>query len=146
MMKGQKFASGTSVDYPASELVGKAGGTVIGDRSLAEKMSIGERMPSYKMVNVEDARPWWLDEKTPSDGRWRILIFAGDVGESKQKENLDRLAAFLDSPDGPVRKYTPGHLDVDAVIDILTIISTPRCEIESEVFPDILRPRKGKYG
>jgi phenol 2-monooxygenase len=45
------------------------------DQSLAEKLAIGERIPSVKVLNQSDARPWHLHELLPCNGRWRVLVF-----------------------------------------------------------------------
>ena len=38
-----------------------------------------------------DARPRLIHELMPSDGRWRILILAGDIRDSQQMSRLTKL-------------------------------------------------------
>jgi len=98
--KGNLFASGAAVDYGASLIVAKAGdaaeqgdGTdvsqkqkslrVVGKQELASNVKIGMRMPSFKVSNHSDARPWHFQERLKSDGRWRLVVFAGDISKAK---------------------------------------------------------------
>jgi phenol 2-monooxygenase len=98
--KGNLFASGGAVDYGASLIVAKAGdaaeqgdGTdvsqkqkslrVVGKQELASNVKIGMRMPSFKVSNHSDARPWHFQERLKSDGRWRLVVFAGDISKAK---------------------------------------------------------------
>ena len=78
------FASGIAVDYGASVIVAKSGSTtdqgdgtdvsvsnkyrVTSDQSLAPEILIGKRMPSTKVLNQADARPWHFQELLPSNG------------------------------------------------------------------------------
>lgn len=80
-----------------------------------------------------------------SDGRFRIIIFAGDLRISTQRERLENLAMYLNSKGGPIRKYTKKDSDIDSVIEIITIISNPRISSEPTGFPDILFPTKSPY-
>jgi phenol 2-monooxygenase len=64
------------------------------------------------------ARIRHLADRMPSDGRWRILFFTGDITEPAQRAKLDKLAEYLDKPDGPIRKYTPADADIDSVIEV----------------------------
>ena len=72
------------MDYGASVIVAKSGSTadqgdgtdvavsdkyrVISDQSLAPEILIGKRMPSVKVMNQSDARPWHFQELLPSNG------------------------------------------------------------------------------
>jgi phenol 2-monooxygenase (NADPH) len=73
--KGNLFANGTAVDYNGSIIVAKeasaAQGTetaekgtsdfrAVAKQQLATGISIGKRMPSFKVLNQSDARPWHL--------------------------------------------------------------------------------------
>lgn len=57
-----------------------------------------------------------------------------------------QVAAYLDTPDGPIRRYTPPNEDLDSVIEVLTIISNPRVSVEPNAFPAILWPARKPYG
>lgn len=58
------------------------------------------------------------------------------------RTRLDYLAAFLgESSSSPILSYTGPDAEVDSVIEVLTILATPRVEVELEDFHDILQPR-----
>lgn len=81
----------------------------------------------------------------PSDGRWRILLFPGDIRKPALRKALDELAGYLDSPSGPIRRYTGKGQEIDSVIQLFTVIASPRVDIEPDAFPDILRPTFGEF-
>ncbi|KAK4046534.1 hypothetical protein OIV83_005986 [Microbotryomycetes sp. JL201] len=136
-----RWASGTAVHYQSGMLTGPDA-----QKSIARGLPHGMRFESHQVVSVADARPWHIADRMPSDGRYRIVIFAGDVRNADQRQRLDKVAAYLDSTIGPLRKHTPASEDVDSVIETLTIISNPRISVEPNAFPDILWPAKGPHG
>ena len=161
--KGNLFASGVAVNYGASVIVAKEGsaaeqgdGTdvaqrekglhVIGKQHLASKIKIGMRMPSFKVLNQADARPWHFQEVLKSDGRWRVVVFAGNVGEENQMRRIQALGNALAAKNSFINRFTPSSKAVDSVIEVLTIHSAPRAETEWQDFPDIFHPYSEKDG
>jgi hypothetical protein len=54
-----------------------------------------------------------------ADGRWRLYAFAGAADHARMRRAWCALCKFLEeSPDSPVRKYTPAGQDIDAVFDL----------------------------
>ncbi|KAL8276665.1 hypothetical protein RQP46_010933 [Phenoliferia psychrophenolica] len=131
-----KWASGTAVHYLPSVLCV--------ENAEAAKLAVG--LPIGMVVSVGDARPWHIGDRLVADGRFRILIFAGDVRDASQMTLLGEVATYLDSARGPLRSFTPAGADIDSVIEVLTVISNPRTSVEPNAFPDILWPAKGRYG
>ncbi|KAG4440147.1 hypothetical protein IFR05_004356 [Cadophora sp. M221] len=161
-VKGNMFASGVAVDYGASVIVAKEGNAqeqgdgsdvglekskrVIGNQALASNIKIGMRMPSFQVLNQADARPWQFQEMLKSDGRWRIVVFAGDVSSAKQMERVLNLGNILSGPKSFIKRFTPAGKKIDSVIDILTIHSAKRAETELHSFPDIFHPFDERNG
>jgi phenol 2-monooxygenase len=152
--KGNLFTSGCNVDYAASLIVAKpslvtANGlhSVIGKQSLAPNIIMGKRIPSHKVLNQADARPWHLQELLPSNGTWRLLVFAGDLLDQTQFARLSTLADRLSSPDSFINRY---KLKEDgkmaSLFEILTIHSSPYEKIELLSLPDIFHPYSQEYG
>lgn len=48
--KGNKFASGTAINYDASLIVAKKGGKVTGKQELAPECEVGTRLKSHRVV------------------------------------------------------------------------------------------------
>ncbi|GAA5961789.1 hypothetical protein JCM3765_004073 [Sporobolomyces pararoseus] len=128
---GNLFAAGMSIDYADSIVSGKTASKP----ELATKLKVGERFFSAQVVNAASATPDQLTTRIPFTGAYRLLIFAGDVAQKGPIDRLKRLANYLDGPDSPVSKYTPGKLPRWSVIDPITIHSSPRTSLELYDFP-----------
>lgn len=149
---GGGFTSGTSVDYPSSLLISKQGTQIKDDLAykpqLAGRIPIGRRLKSLPVVGVADALPYHLADLACADGRWKILIFGGDVTQYPEcKLHLDNLCQFLaNDPTSPIIKYTPKTSDLDSVINLLTVLASPRISMDCRDFHDILRPKQSPIG
>lgn len=138
-LKGNLFASGLSVNYSGSNVVT---GRVSGEKQkLATGLPVGMRFNSFKVLNQADARPWHFQERLKADGRFRVVLFAGDVLDPEQKKRVEAFCARLDAPEGFLRRVTPEGKKIDSVVEVLTIHSAKRTETELlRDFPDILHP------
>ncbi|UPL02756.1 hypothetical protein LCI18_013690 [Fusarium solani-melongenae] len=155
--KGNLFASGCAVDYGASVIVAKhqviqnANGTgavaTVGKQELAPNIPIGMRIPSYKVLNQSDARPWHLQELMPSTGAWRVVVFAGDVLDPAQFSRLSALGKALSSPSSFLNRHKPEEGQrLASFFEILTVHSSPRHDVELLSLPDIFHPYSEEYG
>lgn len=97
-------------------------------------------MPSVKVLNQSDARPWHFQELLPSNGRWRIVVFAGDISKPAQKEKLNNVGVAFDDKRSCLRKFTPSGARYDEVFEILTVHSAPRTETTIFDFPKVFSP------
>ncbi|KAL4795319.1 FAD binding domain-containing protein [Aspergillus venezuelensis] len=136
------FLAGCSVDYGPNMIVKKEDeqSSVISIQELAPEIKVGMRVPSVKVLNHADGRPWHLQQRLPSDGRWRVVVFAGDVTKQSQKEKLERLGAALGSKKSFLQRFTPAEARYDAVIDVLTVHAAPRKQLDILNFPEVFRP------
>jgi phenol 2-monooxygenase len=148
-IQGNLFATGLSVDYGTSMLVAEEGsieeqgdGTTMSSseskavtkQELAKNIRLGMRFPSFKVLNQADARPWHFQERLKSDGRFRLILFAGNVLSPEQKARVDDFCAGLSSS-----SLLKPHLYTN--IDILTVHSARRVDTELlKDFPDVLHP------
>ncbi|TQV92542.1 FAD binding domain-containing protein [Cordyceps javanica] len=155
-MKGNLFVSGTSVNYGASAIVAKAEdpsaqrdgidalsgderGCLISDQALAPGLVVGMRIPSVKVLSQADARPWHLQELLPSNGRWRVLVFPGNVQDQKQADRLTSVANNFDSRDSFVARFTAADGPIDAVFELLVVHKAPRSAVTIFDFPPVFR-------
>jgi phenol 2-monooxygenase len=166
-VKGNMFASGLSVDYGASMLVAKPedpaeqgdgtslpvpattasiskepdlGTRIVSNQELATNIKLGMRFPSYKALNQSSARPVHFQSLLKSDGRFRIVVFAGDVLNPEQKSRLNAFCASLSAS-----KFLAPHLHSN--IHVLTLHSSPRIETELlKDFPEVLHTYSEKEG
>lgn len=154
-LKGNMFASGLSVDYGTSMLIAKPGSAVdqgdgtdvsssstkvVGRQELATEIPLGMRFPDFKVLNQSDARPWHFQSRLHSDGRFRLIIFAGNVTNQQQQARLKVFCQHLTSSS----VLSP---NLHKNIAILTVHSAKRMETELlRDFPDVLHPFDSKLG
>jgi phenol 2-monooxygenase len=150
--KGNLFTSGVAVDYGASILVAKEGNAkeqgdgsdvavtgalTHGKPDVAKGIKMGMRFPSFQVLCQADARPWQFQEWLKSDGRWRIIVFAGNVAKPEQMQRITTLGIHLTSL---MKRFTSPAKPIDSQIEVLTIHSSPRATTEFFSFPEIFRP------
>jgi phenol 2-monooxygenase len=137
-----RFTAGLAVNYQASLITAEST-----HQHLARGFELGTRFHSAPVVRYWDAKRVHLGHTIKADGRWRLLAFAGADDPGSERGRLARLCAFLtESPESPLRKYTPPQADVDAVIDVRAIVQRDHRELASGLIPPLLVPQKGRYG
>lgn len=141
--KFEDFADGWKVFYPASSLVWKAEGDGTGS-AFAQHMVPGERVRPVKIRNQAEGGTQWTTKALESDGRFRILVLAGDIRNPMQKRRVDILAQILAGQSqlcpSPLSRYMeiPGRFE--SPLDVFTIHASPWKEVEFFDFPEILHP------
>ena len=141
-LKAGPFTAGLAVTYGESAITRAKDSTP----SVAEYLKVGMRFPSAQVVRYCDVREMHLARALPSDGRWRIVVFAGDIRQDAASKRLNHLGEHLFSEDGPVQKYTVPGSDIDSFIEVLVVLSGERLKIEQEQIPHYFRPVTGKWG
>ncbi|KAI1412540.1 putative phenol 2-monooxygenase [Hypoxylon sp. FL1857] len=161
-LKGNLFASGLIVNYGPSELIAKpVDATDQGDESelkasppiaisadafakkqaLATGLPVGMRFNSFKVLNQSDGRPWHFQEKLKSNGKFRVVLFAGNVLSPTQRERVEKFCEALDAPTSFLRAATAVGPSLDTAIEVLTIHSSKRTETELlRDLPEVLHP------
>ena len=111
-------------------------------QALASGFVIGMRFHSAPVVRLADAKPMQLGHVHTADGAWRLYAFADEGGEK-----LQALMVFLaNSEKSPIRRFTPEHEEIDAVIDVRAIFQRCHRDLKVENLPPMLLPRKGRFG
>jgi phenol 2-monooxygenase len=132
-----RFTTGVATRYRSSPLTG-------GDeyQHLAKGFEVGTRFHSTPVTRVADAKRVELGHVHRADGRWRVYLFA-----DRHRTVLDATCAWLAShPDSPVRRYTPPDADIDAILDVRAVLHVPHRDVDVAALPDLLLPRKGRFG
>ncbi|KAI1195322.1 FAD binding domain-containing protein [Nemania serpens] len=174
------FTSGIGVDYKPSALVSKPPESRIvtshsevetdqlalhikpqGTSSLATNCKPGMRFPSFQVLAQSDARPWQLHHKMPSDGRFRLVVFPGDISHSARLNLVNDLGTWLATdvlPTYPLIALSPGadphsvarkfKTDRDpSIIDVLLVHSARRSDVEIlRDLHDVYHPLDSKLG
>ncbi len=147
--KSLLFATGLSVNYASSPSIAKSANTDNDQASqsvLAKNIKLGMRFPSAQVLNQADASPWQFSRFLRSDGRWRIILFAGNIASTPQSIRIQNFCTNLSAPEGLLRKYTPLSQELDSLIEILTIHSSPRQHTNLLDLPDLLHPFDKEVG
>ena len=137
-VRSGRYTAGVATHYPpATFLTAQAT-----HQHLAKGFTIGMRFHSAPVVRLADAKPMHLGHVARADGAWRIYAFA-----DASAERLRALAEFLaESPDSPIRRFTPKGADIDSVIDVRAVFQQGHRELKVEELPSMLLPRKGRFG
>lgn len=134
-----RYTAGTATRYRPSGLT--QGSEYQG---LAEGFLIGTRFHSAPVIRLADAKPMQLGHVVVADGRWRVFAFAAAGDHGQPDGGIARLCRFLESPDSPMRRFTPAGQDVDAVIDLRAVFPVPHRDLALEAMPSLLTPLTGR--
>ena len=136
------YTAGVATHYPAALLVGKDT-----NQRLANGFTVGMRFHSAEVTRLADALRLHLGHTHEADGRWRLYAFGDAAPITSDSSRLRALCQWLaDSPDSPIRRYTPAGADIDAVFDVRGILQQSHNELEPEDLPSLLLPVKGSLG
>lgn len=141
MEKSINFTSGTGVVYEPNVTV------LDQQKTRAKNLIVGSHFKNSQVVGAYNAHTIQLQHRLVADGRWRIVVFPGDVREAASLAALKKLGDALGAPDGPASLYTPKEKNIDSVIQTFTVFKTPHRDIQylSPELPDILQPRRQPY-
>ena len=88
-VKSGRYMAGFTARYVDSEITDLG----MSDESAAKGVNVGTRFPSAQVIRFCDAKPVQLQTVCKSDGRWRVIVFAGDIGETERQGRLVRVRA-----------------------------------------------------
>jgi phenol 2-monooxygenase (NADPH) len=136
-----RFTAGVETRYRPSLLTSEPK-----HQQLAKGFPIGMRFHSAPVIRLADAKRVHIGHVVKADGRFRLFIFA-DPCRGAPSARVRALCQFLtDSPQSPVKRYTPPNADVDSIIDVRVVFQEGHREFNPEDMPPLLLPRKGRYG
>jgi len=134
--------------YTAGVMTKYSLGLLTADRTyqtLANGFEIGTRLHSYPVLRVSDSKQMELGQVLEADGRWRLLVFcpSPDLGGAA----LAKFCEFLVKDKlSPLVSYTCSNSDIDSFIDVRFIFQGGVRDVDLEPLPEIMLPKKGKYG
>ncbi|KAG2009199.1 hypothetical protein GB937_007976 [Aspergillus fischeri] len=127
------FANGYVCYYGPSSLVHKGG------EDIAANLIPGERFPPAKIRNQADGQAWWTTRLFKSDGRFRIVLLAGDLRHKHQRQRVEAFSTHLASAESVLQRYRSEGEKLDSLIEVITIHSAPVREMDFPDFPEMLR-------
>ncbi|KAF2189028.1 hypothetical protein K469DRAFT_724316 [Zopfia rhizophila CBS 207.26] len=137
-IKAGRYTAGLTARYDDSEVTDLEGSR----RDVARGIVVGMRFPSAQVIHFCDCKAMQLVRALPSDGRWRLVIFAGDISVAENLKRLKELAKYLEPL---ARTYTPESADIDSVIEPVVVLKGKFVETEQERIPDYFWPVTGKW-
>lgn len=87
-----KYTAGLTAKYDKSSLISDMDES----EQIATNVVVGMRLPSAQVVRFCDSKPLQLMTSLKSDGRWRVMAFAGDLSLPVNKASLN--AVSVDDP------------------------------------------------
>ncbi|KAL3421793.1 phenol 2-monooxygenase [Phlyctema vagabunda] len=133
-----RYTAGLTATYEDSTIT-----SLRSSKRDVSNLEVGMRLPTVQVLRWSDAKPMQVVKAMPADGRWRVLIFAGDIVEDGDaRARLDRFTTTLAQI---IATYTPSAADVDSVIEPLLILSGSRTSLEMENVPGYYLPITGPY-
>ena len=137
-----RYTAGTATQYKPALLTGSGM-----HQALATGLQIGKRFHSAPVVRMGDGKQMQIGASFLADGRWRLLAFAGQGDAATADSPLATLCKFLsESPESPVKRFTPVGADVDAVIDVRAVFQQNHHTLAVTALPELLFPHKGRLG
>ncbi|GIK04641.1 hypothetical protein Aspvir_008724 [Aspergillus viridinutans] len=127
------FANGYVCYYGPSALVHKGG------EGIAANLIPGERFPPAKIRNQADGRAWWTTRLFTSDGRFRIVLLAGDMRREDQRQRVSTFSTHLASAESVLQRYKPEGDKLDSLVEVITVHSAPVRDMDFSDFPEMLR-------
>lgn len=155
-VKAEAFTAGLTTTYDDSSITRAKGSS----QQLATNLIVGMRFPSVQVIRFCDAFPMPLVKALTSDGRWRILVFAGDIRQAATSRKLNQvryasnklayvliyqLGEYFFSDDGLIQRYLPPNSDIDSFIEVIVVLSGERLKINQEQIPQCFCPVTGKW-
>lgn len=76
-------------------------------------------MPPQVIVRAADGRPFEIQDLCPSDAKFKIIVFLGDVSNpsSQQTERVNRLSREMGKPKGFLTKFGKDR----GLFDVMTV-------------------------
>ena len=102
-------------------------------------------MPPQIILRAADARPFELQDLLPSDTRFKILFFAGNLDSEYQRGKLASFAQAATAENGFLRKYGRGANDGwGDIFELITIVCGKKESVDYTTVPAVLRSHWSK--
>ena len=115
-------------------------------QELAQGVPTGKRIPNVVVVNQADGKGWDIHDVLQSSGSWRLLVFAGDLRDKTNLRRYTDLGRSLRSPSSPMNAFASAVDGCAGAVDVLTVHSSPRHEIDLLKLPETFHPWDDERG
>lgn len=91
-VKSGRYMAGFTARYEDSDVTDGSSS----EEAVARGVMVGMRFPSAQVVRFCDCKAVQLQSVLKSDGRWRVVVFAGDVNDKEHKGRLEKVCVAYD--------------------------------------------------
>ena len=120
------LTSGCGIHYGPSSIVGAQSSAAFG-------LVVGKRILPQTLMQSADHDPIEIQDLCPSDGRFKLFAFVGDLVTSEDKSRLGILASDLESALAPF---------LVGIVSVFTVVKTMGDEYTYLDVPMYMRPRR----
>lgn len=113
---------------------------------LAERISIGKRIPHGTFVNHADGRSVNIHDVLPSNGKWRLFVFPGDLRNPTTRKRYEELAQELARRDSPLQIFVSHGADSGSIVEVFTVHTCRRHDMNLLDLPDVFHPWHPELG
>ncbi|TBU43844.1 thioredoxin-like protein [Dichomitus squalens] len=130
------FLSGIGIRYEPSTVVNNK------HQACASKLIVGERMTPRDFVYAANVNPVNLHDVLPSDMRFKILVFAGDIKVEASMKRLHALGENMGTSNSFLWRFGQGAYE--KVFDMLCICATKKDDMDFTDVPKFFRSHWSK--
>lgn len=132
------FSSTAGIEYENGLLIAKEGGSIASKPHLASGITVGARMPSQMVAKHTSGVPVEFGNLIPSDGRYTIVIFAGNLSKPEQLSRVKHVSQVLELPEAFSQRLKQHAIDPQDVFQTLVLHTGSRDEVEITDLPSSL--------
>lgn len=139
-VEGLTNSTGITIKYEPNMLVDEQG--ALGCSGVARNVVVGMRLKNVKIINQADGVMIRIQKLVKPDGKFRLLVFPGDISKGREAQRLLRLGEDLShsKSEHPKSLYARGH------VEIITVHAAKRVDIELLDLHEVFHPWSDEGG
>ncbi|KAL9037445.1 MAG: hypothetical protein Q9214_005703 [Letrouitia sp. 1 TL-2023] len=139
-VEGLTSSTGIAIRYEPNMLVDEQG--ALGCSEVAKNVVFGMRLKNVKIINQADGVMIRVQKLVKPDGKFRLLVFPGDISQGREAQRLLQLGEDLShsKSEHPKALYACGH------IEIITVHAAKRVDIELLDLHEVFHPWSDEGG
>ncbi|KAI0092984.1 FAD binding domain-containing protein [Irpex rosettiformis] len=126
------LTSGVGIQYEPSIITAAS-------KSPSQQLMIGRRLPPQIVLRAADSTPIEIQDTCPSDTRFKIIIFTGDLNQLSQQNLLTSFARIIAEESSLLSKYG------SKVLDFITVMKGTKETVDYLKIPGFLRSNYRKH-
>ncbi|KAI0693736.1 FAD binding domain-containing protein [Cytidiella melzeri] len=128
------LTSGVGIQYEPSIITISKGEL----QAPAKLLAVGQRLPPKTVLRAVNSTPIEIQDMCPSDARFKIIIFTGDISHASQLDLVRKFADEILREGGWLKKFGSD------VYDIMSVIKGDKENVQYMDVPAVLRPHHYK--